>query len=58
MPAWRDCLWGYQHANDSQAKPPSAAAALWRAMAKSDCSALECFLVEQGWIKADPEDFY
>jgi hypothetical protein len=31
--AWKDCLWGYQHANDRTAKPPTAGAALWQAYA-------------------------
>ena len=31
--AWKDCLWGYQHADDEDAIPPTAGAALWQAFA-------------------------
>jgi hypothetical protein len=31
--AWEDCYWGYYHANEPDAEPPTAGAALWQAFA-------------------------
>lgn len=48
--AWKDCLWGYQHANDFDAVPPTAGAALWQAFAAVNYWEVHGWLEEHGVI--------
>jgi hypothetical protein len=50
-PAWRDAVWGFEHAFDDE-KPPSDGAGLWRLFANFCPEAVEEWLVENGQISA------
>ena len=49
--AWRECLWGYRHANDWNAEPPSGGAALWQAFTAENYWEVHDFLEARGMIK-------
>ena len=42
--AWRDCQWGYEHASQPEAEPPTPGAALWQAYASRYYWQVEEFL--------------
>ena len=46
--AWRDCVWGFKHADWREIAPPTPGAALWRAFAADNGGDLYDFLVEHG----------
>lgn len=46
--AWRDALWGHEHADEYYASPPTAGAALWWYFARCFPYELEEFLEEYG----------
>ena len=48
--AWQDCYWGYLHAEDFDAVPPTSGAALWQCFAADDFWAVHDFLEAQGVI--------
>ena len=48
--AWKDCVWGYLHANDFDATPPTAGAGVWQAFAAVNYWEVHDFLEEQGLI--------
>ncbi len=48
--AWRDILWGYQHAEDYGALPPTPGAALWQAYAADHLWEVHDWLEAQGVI--------
>jgi hypothetical protein len=48
--AWEDCEWGYRHAHDPDAVPPTPGAALWQAFAKSYIWQVHDYLTLNGVI--------
>ena len=48
--AWRDCLWGYEHASDPDVAPPTAGAALWQAFAGANPWEVQDWLEAHGVI--------
>jgi hypothetical protein len=48
--AWKDCLWGHHHADDDNAQPPTAGAALWQAFAAENHLEVYYFLSDHGVI--------
>lgn len=48
--AWRDALWGHEHAYDDHAEPPNAAARLWWYFAGRYPDELEDFLEAHGQL--------
>jgi hypothetical protein len=50
--AWRDCLWGYLHAEDQRAVPPTAGAAMWQAFAAKYLWQVHDYLAAHGVIHA------
>jgi len=48
--AWRDCYWGFMHAKELDAEPPTAGAALWHAFAIENYWELHDFLERNGVI--------
>jgi hypothetical protein len=48
--AWKDCIWGYENAEDEDAIPPTGGAALWQAFAASDPWAVYEWLEANGVI--------
>lgn len=48
---WRDMLWGYEHAEDEDAVPPTAGAAIWQAFAADNLWAVRDWLELQGVLE-------
>jgi hypothetical protein len=49
--ALEECEWGYRHAHDAKAVPPTPGAALWQAFAASYLWDVHDYLSMQGVIK-------
>lgn len=47
---WKDCMWGYLNAEDQDAVPPTAGAALWQAFAATYPWEVHDFLKAHGAI--------
>jgi hypothetical protein len=48
--AWKDCLWGFEHCNDPNAKPPTPGAGLWQAFASVNYWEVHDWLKSHGAI--------
>jgi hypothetical protein len=48
--AWKELMWGYEHAKDFDAEPPSAGAGMWQAFASVYYYEVREWLKHQGAI--------